>query len=99
MPKNNSMLKINEYFDGNVKSIAFDTSECPATAGVMQPGEYEFGTTSNEYVTVVSGVISVKLPGMMVFRDYKPYETFIVPKDVTFHVKVQADAAYICLYK
>lgn len=40
------MFKINEYFDGKVKSIAFETTECPATIGVMAKGEYEFGTSS-----------------------------------------------------
>ena len=37
------MFKVNEYFDGTVKSIAFGTAEGPATIGVMAPGEYEFG--------------------------------------------------------
>ena len=40
------MFKVNEYFDGTVKSIAFGTPEGPATIGVMAPGEYEFGTAS-----------------------------------------------------
>ena len=40
------MFKVNEYFDGTVKSIAFGTAEGPATIGVMAPGEYEFGTAS-----------------------------------------------------
>ena len=30
-----TMLKTNEYFDGNVKSIAFQTDTLPATVGVM----------------------------------------------------------------
>lgn len=93
------MLKVNEYFDGSVKSIAFAGDDCPATAGVMEPGEYEFGTSSVEYVTVVSGVMTVKLPGEKSFRDFKPFDTFIVPKDSRFQLKIKADAAYICLYK
>jgi uncharacterized protein YaiE (UPF0345 family) len=93
------MFKVNEYFDGKVKSIAFSTNECPATLGVMAPGEFEFGTTTVEYVTVVSGVMTVKLPGETAFRDYKPFDTFIVPKDAKFQLKITADAAYICLYK
>ena len=28
------MFKVNEYFDGTVKSIAFGTAEGPATIGV-----------------------------------------------------------------
>jgi hypothetical protein len=93
------MFKVNEYFDGNVKSIAFSTPECPATLGVMAAGEYEFGTSTVEYVTVVSGVMTVKLPGENAFKDYKPFDTFIVPKDAKFQLKIAADAAYICLYK
>ena len=93
------MFKVNEYFDGKVKSIAFSTTECPATLGVMAPGEYEFGTSTIEYVTVVSGIMTVKLPGETSFKDYKPFNTFIVPRDSKFQLKITADAAYICLYK
>lgn len=93
------MFKVNEYFEGKVKSIGFITQECPATIGVMAPGEYEFGTSSVEYMTVVSGVMTVKLPGETAFRDYKPFETFIVPKDSRFQLKIKEEAAYLCLYK
>lgn len=93
------MFKVNEYFDGKVKSIAFTTQEGPATLGVMAPGEYEFGTSTVEYMTVVSGVMTVQLPGETVFRDYKPFDTFIVPKGEKFQLKIASDAAYICLYK
>ncbi len=57
------MFKVNEYFDGKVKSLAFRTAEGPATIGVMAPGEYEFGTSTVEIMTVVSGALTVKLPG------------------------------------
>jgi purine/pyrimidine-nucleoside phosphorylase len=43
--------------------------------------------------------MTVKLPGENAFRDYKPFDTFIVPKDAKFQLKIAADAAYICLYK
>jgi len=49
------MFKVNEYFEGKVKSIAFENSEGKFTSGVMAPGDYEFGTTSVEIMTVVSG--------------------------------------------
>jgi uncharacterized protein YaiE (UPF0345 family) len=93
------MFKVNEYFDGKVKSIAFATPECPATLGVMAMGEYEFGTSTVEYITVVSGIMTVKLPGESEFKDYKPFDTFIVQKDKKFQLKIAADAAYVCLYK
>ncbi|MEA3445910.1 MAG: pyrimidine/purine nucleoside phosphorylase, partial [Bacteroidota bacterium] len=57
------MFKTNEYFDGKVKSIAFDDENGPATIGVMAIGEYEFGTSTKEYMTVTSGKMMVQLPG------------------------------------
>jgi uncharacterized protein YaiE (UPF0345 family) len=93
------MLKVNEYFGGNVKSIAFQTKECPATVGVMKPGEYEFGTSSMELVTVVSGLMEVLLPGETTWRSFMPQETFVVEKDKKFNLRIKTDTAYICLYK
>ena len=51
------MFDVNEYFEGKVKSIGFQTETLPATVGVMAPGEYEFGTSQRETMTVVSGVL------------------------------------------
>ena len=56
------MFKINEYFDGNVKSIAFETPACPATIGIIAPGQYEFGTSTIEIMTVITGKLSALLP-------------------------------------
>jgi len=93
------MFKTNEYFEGKVKSIAFSTEEGPSTLGVMAPGEYEFGTSTTEYMTVVSGMMSVLLPGEPVWKEFRPYDTFIVGKDLKFKLKIKSDAAYLCLYK
>jgi len=51
------MFKTNEYFDGKVKSIAFETGQGSATIGVMAAGEYEFGTATKEIMSVTSGRI------------------------------------------
>lgn len=93
------MFKTNEYFDGKVMSIAFETKEGPATIGVMAAGEYEFGTTTVEHMTVTSGEMEVQLPGESNWHTYKPFETFIVAKDVSFKVKLNGDTSYRCLYK
>ena len=57
------MLKVNEYFDGKVMSIALQTETLPATVGVMEPGDYEFGTSQKEVMTIVSGKMDALLPG------------------------------------
>lgn len=93
------MFKVNEYFDGNVKSVAFTTSECPATIGVMAAGEYEFGTATVEYMTITSGILHVLLPGETTWNAYEPFSTFVVAKGVKFRVKAEGDVSYLCLYK
>jgi len=92
------MFKTNEYFNGKVKSIAFDTNDGPATIGVMAPGEYEFGTSTVEHMTVISGTMEVQLPSETEWRHYMPFDKFIVEKDRKFRLKIAADAAYLCLY-
>jgi uncharacterized protein YaiE (UPF0345 family) len=93
------MFKVNEYFDGNVKSIALENKDGQATVGVMAPGEYEFGTSTVEYMTVISGMLTVLLPGESEWKDYKEGETFIVEKNATFKLKVREQTAYRCIYK
>jgi uncharacterized protein YaiE (UPF0345 family) len=93
------MFKTNEYFDGNVKSIAFQMPEGSATIGVMAAGEYNFGTSSVEYMTVTSGTLHVMLPGETEWKPYLPFETFVVEKGVTFKVKAESDTTYLCLYR
>lgn len=93
------MFKVNEYFEGKVKSLGFTTAEGPATIGVMAPGEYEFGTSSKEYMTVTSGKLTVKLPGSDEWKDFGANETFIVEANQKFQLKVAEDTAYLCLYR
>ncbi len=92
------MFKTNEYFDGKVKSIAFQTESLPATVGVMAPGNYEFGTAAKERMTVVSGTLSAKLPGASKFQTFGAGDTFEVPAESKFSVQVACETAYLCLY-
>jgi len=93
------VLKVNEYFDGNVKSISFESPTLPASVGVMAPGEYEFGTSQKETMTVVSGELVVCLPGESEFRSYPAGEHFVVEANQKFQLKVATDTAYLCTYE
>lgn len=92
------MLKNNEYFDGKVKSIGFDTGAGKATVGVMEAGEYEFGTAGPELMTVISGALSVQLPGTDAWKTFGPGEEFSVAAQSKFRLKVQEASAYLCCY-
>lgn len=92
------MFKVNEYFEGKVKSIAFTSDSGPATIGVMAAGEYEFGTSTREVMTVITGRMMVKLPGSQDWKEFKAGETFEVPANQKFQLKIPAGASYLCLY-
>ena len=93
------MFKVNEYFDGTVVSIAFQGETLPATVGVMAPGDYEFGTSKKEVMTVISGALTVKLPGSADWQTFKRGESFEVAANQTFQLQVAVDTAYLCTYE
>lgn len=93
------MFDVNEYFDGKVKSIAFDGEKLPTTVGVMSPGEYDFGTRQKENMSVISGELVVKLPGEKTFKSYLAGDSFVVEANTTFQLKVSINTAYLCTYE
>ncbi|KLI05078.1 MULTISPECIES: pyrimidine/purine nucleoside phosphorylase [Mycolicibacterium] len=93
------MFKVNEYFGGDVASIGFTTPEGAATVGVMAVGEYEFGTSSLEIMKVVSGALTVKLPGAEGWETFAAGKQFTVPADSKFQVRTEVETAYLCEYR
>lgn len=92
------MFNTNEYFEGKVKSLAFESEDGPATVGVMAPGEYEFGTSTTENMLVTSGALEVMQPGDTDWVLCEPGESFDVESGVRFRVRVQKTSSYICRY-
>jgi len=93
------VLKVNDYFNGTVKSIAIQEADGRATVGVMAPGDYEFGTDTLEIMTVVAGQLTVKLPGAEDWQAFPAGSTFQVPAQARFQLKVAVDTAYLCRYR
>ncbi|EOD77436.1 hypothetical protein RN22_06600 [Grimontia sp. AD028] len=91
------MLKVNEYFDGGVKSISFE-NKGPLSVGVMEVGEYTFGTAAPERMHVVKGELTVKLPGHIEWETFGSGDNFEVPGESSFQVKVEQTTAYLCEY-
>lgn len=89
----------NEYFDGNVKSIAFNSETLPATVGVMEVGEYTFSTDAIEHMTVVSGYLTIRFENTSEWKTFNQGETFIVAANTSFDVSVKVQTAYLCLYQ
>ena len=93
------MISVNEYFDGNVKSIGYTSKKGKSTLGVMNPGTYEFGTSTHETMIVVEGEMTVMLPGSSEWVTYKAGEAYQIEANEKFQVKVSGQTSYLCQYK
>ena len=63
----------------------------------MLPGEYTFNTAALETMTVVTGCLTVKLPGSDDFVDYHAGTAFDVPGD-SVRPQVATPTAYFCRF-
>lgn len=91
--------KANVYFDGKVTSrtvIFSDGSE--KTLGVMMPGEYEFNTSEKENMEIMAGELEVLLPGTDGWQDIKGGESFDVPANSKFSLKIKTLTDYCCSF-
>lgn len=93
------MFKVNQYFDGQVTSIAFNGDQLPATVGVMAAGDYQFSTSADEVLTILSGALQVLLPDQPDWQQYQAGSVFSVPAHSSFQLKVSRDTAYLCTYR
>lgn len=91
--------KANVYFGGNVTSrtVLFAGGE-KKTLGIMMPGDYEFGTADKEIMEIMAGSLQVQLPGSAEWKPIRAGETFEVPGNSKFKLKVAEVTDYCCSY-
>ena len=98
--KNVTIIKeANVYYDGRVTSrtVLFD-SGCRKTLGIMLPGDYEFNTGDPELMEILSGELEVLLPGKTEWQNVKGGESFEVPGDSLFKLKIKSVTDYCCSF-
>ena len=89
----------NSYFDGAVTSRTINFADgSRKTLGFMAPGEYEFGTDQAELMEITSGEMEVKLPESDGWQNIKGGESFNVPANSKFQLKVTSMVDYCCSY-
>lgn len=93
------MFDVNTYFDGKVKSMAFQGDKLPSTVGVMAAGEYQFSTDKKEVMTVISGQMTVLLPGQDNWQTFNAGQSYEIAAQQTFKLKLASDTAYLCTYE
>lgn len=91
--------KANVYFDGNVTSRTIRFSDgTEKTLGFMLPGEYQFDTGDKEIVEIFSGDLEALLPGMEEWTVVKAGESFEIPANSKFTVKIIHPIDYCCSF-
>ena len=91
--------KANVYFDGKVSSRTVKFSDgSQKTLGIMMPGEYSFNTADHEIMEILAGNLDVLLPGAEAWITVKGGESFEVPANAKFDLKVTEIADYCCSY-
>ena len=89
----------NSYFDGAVTSRTVNFADgSRKTLGYMQVGEYEFGTAEAELMEITAGELAYKLADSDEWIAVKGGESFNVPANSKFGVKVQSITDYCCSY-
>ena len=89
----------NIYFDGNVtsRSVVFSDG-AKKTLGIMLPGEYEFNTDAKEIMEILNGDLEVLLPGAAGWQTIKGGESFEVPAQSRFSLKIKKLTDYCCSF-
>jgi uncharacterized protein YaiE (UPF0345 family) len=91
--------KANIYFGGKVAShsVLFPDGG-KKTLGVMQPGEYEFSTGAAEIMEIFSGELEWQMKGESLWKKAVGGESFDVPANSVFMMKVQVVTDYCCSF-
>ncbi len=91
--------KANVYFEGKVTSrtVLFEDGS-RKTLGIMMSGEYEFGTADREIMEVLGGSMDVLLPGSERWATFEAGQSYEVPADSRFKLRIREVADYCCSY-
>ena len=90
------MISVNEYFNGAVKSMGYQSAEGKSTIGIIEEGEYEFGTSMHETMNIIEGELIVHLPGSAEWQSFQKGDSFEVPANTTFKVRSSQQTSYLC---
>lgn len=91
--------KANVYFDGAVTSRTVIFSDgAKKTLGIMQPGEYTFNTADPENMEIIAGDLEYRVGDSGPWIHVEGGESFNVPADSSFTMKVKTLSDYCCSF-
>jgi purine/pyrimidine-nucleoside phosphorylase len=97
LPNVTLSTKANVYFDGKCVSHSFTLADgTKKSVGVVLPSTLTFGTGAPEIMECVAGSCEYKLAGSEVWVKSGAGDTFNVPGNSKFEIKVTEAYHYIC---
>lgn len=89
----------NVYFDGKCVSHGITLADgTKKSVGVVLPAQLTFGTAAPEIMECVAGGCEYKLAGTEAWLKVGPGESFSVPGNASFDIRVSDAFHYICHY-
>ncbi|TAK73320.1 MAG: pyrimidine/purine nucleoside phosphorylase [Aquabacterium sp.] len=90
--------KANVYFEGRCVSHTIELADgTRKSVGVILPSTLTFNTGAPEVMETVAGACSIKLAGQAEWKRYGAGQSFDVPANSSFEIKVEGEPYhYIC---
>jgi len=89
----------NVYFDGKCVSHSLTLADgTRKSAGVVLPASLTFGTGAPEIMECVAGACEYRLAGTDTWQSVKPGDSFSVPANSSFDIRVAEVFHYLCHY-
>ena len=89
----------NIYFDGKVTSRSVHFSDgTKKTLGIMLPGDYEFNTEARELMEILAGELEICVAGEEQWTRVSGGDSFEVPANSSFKLKIETITDYCCSY-
>ena len=90
--------KANVYVDGRCVSHGITLADgTKKSVGVILPASLTFNTGAPEVMETVAGACSVLLPGQSEWQTFGPGQSFDVPGNASFQIRVEGEPYhYIC---
>jgi len=95
----NVITHANIYYDGKVTSRTLEFADGTSkTLGIMLPGSYHFSTGVAEIMTIQQGSVHYRLSDLDGWIEVSAGESFDVPANASFDIKMDTVVDYCCSY-
>lgn len=93
------MYELRKYHGDKVQSLTYEDNTIAFSVGIISEGEYQFGSIKKEIFNVTLGSISSWVEGNESWKEYLKGDSFTIPSQKNFKLRVEGISSYICFYE